>query len=640
MRLSTRLGVSTLALIKGQWFDGAALMDADFTNNRYRYDGANYGTLASFIAAIGGVAAATGQQMQYEVGPYVAPDAPELLPDGRFDVTGVGAWVGSAATVAVAGNELSYTASAANSPGARRPLNPLIASPTGRAYRAKGKIRRGTVASTSIGFGIGGAGTFNFSGSQNLTADALTDAEVFCGGFDAGNASIVLRTNANPVTGTAYAAEISLKEALPFKSFKVGEVSGVIEATTPAATGTQRVVWQLDDAAINGGGIIERNFIRLVWTAAGNLALVVSSGNTAAAVEQANLDLGPMPASTAFKVAFSAKLNDFRAAIVGRPVVADTSGIFPGVCGMRLGKAREVSNNLWTGGSIQRIRLYPFAMDANAFLAIAAGSQGIAAWGDSLTAGAGATGGSGGTNTYPFVASGLFSPSRLVANMGSGGQTSTQIAARLGGWPIAVTVAGDTIPASGPVAVPAKNINILFNSGLFTGQQTGWIAGVKGVLTTDGDGNWTFTRSVAGDAVAVAAGVQFVPELAESLRACTAWLWLGRNGAQGGYTVEGDIAASVTSLRHDRYFVMSPLVPTAAGDPSTLNARLAATYGTRFANVLAELQSHGNGGTDDNADIAAGIVPRSLRSDGVHLNDAGYAYVAAFMVAKQAAAGW
>lgn len=46
--------------------------------------------------------------------------------------------------------------------------------------------------------------------------------------------------------------------------------------------------------------------------------------------------------------------------------------------------------------------------------------------------------------------------------------------------------------------------------------------------------------------------------------------------------------------------------------------------------LLKYLQDHGDGSTNDNADIAAGLVPRSLRSDSLHLNLAGQTVTADF----------
>jgi hypothetical protein len=124
------------------------------------------------------------------------------------------------------------------------------------------------------------------------------------------------------------------------------------------------------------------------------------------------------------------------------------------------------------------------------------------------------------------------------------------------------------------------------------------------------------------------------------LRPRTHWLWLGRNGAQSGHTVLGDIAAAVASLGQSRYLVGSLLVPTAPGSSTTVNAQLAATYGPRFVNVLQMLIDANDGSPTDLDDVAEGYVPSSLRSDASHLNDDGYAIVAEGFHAAHVAMGW
>ncbi|WP_244919791.1 SGNH/GDSL hydrolase family protein [Rhizobium grahamii] len=64
----------------------------------------------------------------------------------------------------------------------------------------------------------------------------------------------------------------------------------------------------------------------------------------------------------------------------------------------------------------------------------------IVAFGDSLTAGAGA---SSSDHSYPALAASLFNPPRTVLNRGIGGQASTQIAVRQGGLPLQLAVQGN-----------------------------------------------------------------------------------------------------------------------------------------------------------------------------------------------------
>lgn len=97
-----------------------------------------------------------------------------------------------------------------------------------------------------------------------------------------------------------------------------------------------------------------------------------------------------------------------------------------------------------------------------------------------------------------------------------------------------------------------------------------------------------------------------------------------------------------------RYLVGS-ILPSAADGPlgSALsldriarNAALQARFGSRFIDLLPALQAAGDGGANDNSDIANGWVPRSLRSDDVHLLNAGYAVVAPTYKAGLVAQGW
>jgi lysophospholipase L1-like esterase len=71
-----------------------------------------------------------------------------------------------------------------------------------------------------------------------------------------------------------------------------------------------------------------------------------------------------------------------------------------------------------------------------------------------------------------------------------------------------------------------------------------------------------------------------------------------------------------------------------------LNATLAALYAKRFVDLLAALAAAANQTTEDQQDVAAGIIPTSLRSDALHLNDQGYAIAAAAWVSATIAMGW
>ncbi|MFC7703158.1 hypothetical protein ACFQXB_02975 [Plastorhodobacter daqingensis] len=188
------------------------------------------------------------------------------------------------------------------------------------------------------------------------------------------------------------------------------------------------------------------------------------------------------------------------------------------------------------------------------------------------------------------------------------------------------------------VGLGAKSVNVLTNSGAFSGSINGSIGGVSGTITTDAAGNWTFARSTPGPRVTLAADSVFVPEKSVSLRDHDAWIWAGRNNFSDPARVKADIAAMVAHLGHGR-FLVGAVLPSANDTASgvamiqALNADLAAAYGVRFVNLVGALQAAGDGTAGDASDIAAGRIPRSLRSDAIHLNDAGYAVVATAMAA-------
>jgi|GEM_PF-2398416 len=620
------------AVGRGAW------IEADFVADRYRLAGRSHADAAAFRAAVGGTVAASGHLV---IGPYVASDAPELLADGDFAAGTTADWTNSGSSLAIEAGTLRVTGGGGNGSGAYRTIAPLIED--GRAYCLTAKAWRGTAASVTVGFGAGAGGTDAHGQTANLTATSAQSLALYCGAFRALTASIAVRNFSNPSSGTYFVDRLSLREALPFAGFRPGAISAVIEGTTPASGGSGGVLFQADDNAEFNGNWLERNYVRLVWDGSGHLRLVVSHGGGGTAVEQVNLDLGQVAAGAAFRVGFSARAGAYRAMLLGEEVKSASAGKLPGLAALRLGRGRSAATGLWTG-EIGRVAIYREALGPDELVARVA-QAGVVAWGDSLTAGAGATGGSGGSMTYPRQAQTLFDAPFGVVQQGMGGQTSTQIAARMGGVPTLVSLKDHAIPASGAVEVTAKSVNMLVKSGVYEGSQRGWLAGVAGTMTTDAAGVWTFTWDRAGAAVPLTEAARFVPAAGHFLRGLTAWLWMGRNGANSGHSVVGDIAAAVGGLGHERYLVggivpssndTAPVKTQLAG----INSTLATTYGARFIDLLAALQGEADGSDEDAADVADGLVPRSLRSDHLHLNDDGYGVVATAFHAAHVAMGW
>jgi len=266
-------------------------------------------------------------------------------------------------------------------------------------------------------------------------------------------------------------------------------------------------------------------------------------------------------------------------------------------------------------------------------------------WGDSRTEGAG----DAAPNTFPNYAitalPGVAVFGKNDQSLGRSGQTSLEIAARQGGRPAILTVTGDTIPASGAVAITSYSTNIFFYGSAqwstwdFFNSQTGTLAGVHGTYATDTSGNQTFTRDEAGDAVTVPPGSCFVPDIALQARSGMNFQCVGTND---GYTdLDGIVANSVASRQYCE--AGGGLMMTAsvigrkrgsAGDTNqsdiiALNNKLRTAHGRYYLDFLtppsaAEMAAVGYTPTDDdNADIAAGYWPGGLYGDGTHFIGAG-----------------
>lgn len=274
----------------------------------------------------------------------------------------------------------------------------------------------------------------------------------------------------------------------------------------------------------------------------------------------------------------------------------------------------------------------------------AASGPDILAVGDSMTA--------QGYPAYLALASG-----RTVHNAGVGGEPSQGIAARTGALPYLLLPAGGAIPASGPVTVtisePAATWPLLQGDGIPGDVMRGTLAGVTGVLSLTqpsgpsyshlADDVYTFTRDVAGSAVPVTRPAPFRTLFSEAHRKDILAVWAGRNNWSTMSRVLADVRAMTRHLTAAmaRFVVLGVtngrLEPTGSAAYNgilALNAALAEEYGRRFIDVRAYLLAYGlaDAGitptTGDLADIAAGIIPNSLRTDSVHLTEAGKVVVA------------
>jgi hypothetical protein len=198
---------------------------------------------------------------------------------------------------------------------------------------------------------------------------------------------------------------------------------------------------------------------------------------------------------------------------------------------------------------------------------------------------------------------------------------------------------GDESPQ---VEILSQSIDALQGSG-GSSSIAGTLAGVAGILTADSGAGWRFTRGGRGDAVAVSYRTPFIP--ADAVSRDVQWLWAGRNNADTPGVVLADIGAMAAGASRARYLIGS-ILPSTDDLPRTresidaINAALATGYHQRYVDLLGALIAAASQTVGDQQDAAAGLVPRSLRADGLHLNDQGYAVVAAAWVSATMAMGW
>ena len=268
-----------------------------------------------------------------------------------------------------------------------------------------------------------------------------------------------------------------------------------------------------------------------------------------------------------------------------------------------------------------------------------AAAYSIAAWGDSITE-------SGvGTDSYVELvgqATGL-----PAYNGGKWGQSSPQIAARQGGTFASLTFPGNQLPAGTTAVTVTADVNPL--GGSYSGSRSGTAHGVAGTLSWDQPSNTlTWARAAAGSAVALTGPVKFVPADATrpANREAIQIFWIGRNGAQD---VAGNLAAlkRMASYSNSRFLVLSVLPWVGQISPDATNYAYLEAFPEQYRDIGAWLRTTEAATaagvtftTDDQADIAAGLTPRSLRVDDVHPNAAGRKAIAAYLVGELRKLAW
>ncbi|MGA0604850.1 hypothetical protein ACO2Q0_02530 [Phenylobacterium sp. VNQ135] len=273
---------------------------------------------------------------------------------------------------------------------------------------------------------------------------------------------------------------------------------------------------------------------------------------------------------------------------------------------------------------------------------------------------------------------------RTATNGGIGGQTSIQIRRRFLGAHMVVSggsvAAGSNSVTSIEGAAPAgtataPSTNAMFlstaadnavRSSTGTFYVTGTDIAFRGTVTrtpSGGPPSTSETYTITPEAstvnpIACPDGLDFVPDVYGAWRNKITTLWLGRNNYNAYTTVLADIAAMVAARQEgdDRYLVLPPLNGNYASEYSGTGANyhyftdyeadLAELYGDRYVPIRRILIDDGlaicgiTPSAGDLTDISRDIVPRSLRTDDVHLNDYGNFVVFLTLLRKNLEMGW
>ena len=235
-------------------------------------------------------------------------------------------------------------------------------------------------------------------------------------------------------------------------------------------------------------------------------------------------------------------------------------------------------------------------------------------------------------------------------------QRSFEIAARAGATLYPVTVAGGSIPASGSVGVVGqREQQLAFGSyaGLMSRTIPGWLAGRHGTLRNPDNGaGMTFTPDDNAAAPTSVTGTAWFEGDATAGAGRILTIWIGANdrSREKPAALVELVRAMLDRVPHARAYVFG-IFPGSGGAFATESRAISNAFRAEWPDLyfdplhaLTQDQAATDAGitftAQDQADIAAGIVPGSFRSDGVHLNANGATALAYAVFRDAIARGW
>ncbi len=268
----------------------------------------------------------------------------------------------------------------------------------------------------------------------------------------------------------------------------------------------------------------------------------------------------------------------------------------------------------------------------------------IVCWGDSLTAGTG-----GGWTNYPGVLEDLLqknvSKEIFVANAGVGGESSATICARAGVYDPLALAEEAVLPAGREKTEVFLNYPVLRQCSpdelnpCFLGGVEGELHIEQSSYTAEEYHYYFKPAASLREEKRFAAGTEMRTRQATAFDGCFPIVFIGQNG--GWADAEELIAQQRALIGEDalaagEYLVLG-LTSGSASSRAALENALEAAFGDRFLNLRAYLAGQGPADAgitptaEDLAEMAEGVVPACLRSDGVHFNAKGYRLIGNFV---------
>lgn len=291
----------------------------------------------------------------------------------------------------------------------------------------------------------------------------------------------------------------------------------------------------------------------------------------------------------------------------------------------------------------------------------AAESAVVDCWGDSLTQGTGAN-----QTPYPAALAALLGSGFTVNNCGVGGERAEDVAFRQGGLPAIcqpVTIGSGASDKNYITVRSLDGADMTATMGQGTGSGTVYLGGDKFLLRRDSGGVYL----LMGDG-AEAGRVYDRPTLLQAEGAGTehiAVIMIGQNGwgdgaarvqvtgTEDGIVIEhaadpATLANVIDAMiaHNNGPFIVCGIPSGSAESRRTLEGELGSRYGEHFVNTREYISAYGladAGLTPTAADAAAmakGEIPPQLKSDSVHLTDAGMASLAKCIHARGVRLGY